>query len=372
MSRDDYAQKLEQEVANYRDVANVHDLPNIFHYWSNKYLLPKLQSMGVDGIEAFFVAHIERLAQSQPGELLLLSVGAGNCDTEVRIADLLVERGLTRFRLECLDVNPHMLNRGRATAEAAGHAGRFAFLQTDVGGWHPQARYHAILANQSLHHFVQLETLFDKIAQALHPTGYFLTSDMIGRNGHQRWPEAMAHVDRLWTLLEDHHRYNRQLNRLEPKYENWDCSKEGFEGIRSQDILPLLNERFHFEWFLAFANLIDVFTDRTFGHNFDVENPRDRAFIDYVASLDEDSIEAGILSPTHLVAAMTLRPGKPTLTYKHLTPDFCMRRQTAEERKASLGTRAPIERAIDLARRAGLVRVVPRPVRMRLNRLLKR
>jgi SAM-dependent methyltransferase len=373
MSQDGYAQKLEQEVANYRDVANVHDLPAIFHYWSNKYLLPKLQALGVDGIEAFFATHVGRLAAAHPGELRLLSVGAGNCDTEVRIADLLVERGLTRFAIECLDVNPQMLQRGRATAGAAGHAARFTFLETDLNGWKPQARYHAILANQSLHHFVELEALFDKIAQALHPTGYFLTSDMIDRNGHQRWPEAMTHVARLWTLLEDRHRYNHLLKRLEPTYENWDCSKEGFEGIRAQDILPLLEKRFHFEWFLAFANLIDVFTDRTFGHNFDVDNPRDRAFIDYVAGLDEELIEAGILSPTHMVAAMTLRPrrGRPTLTYKHLTPSFCLHRTAAQDGEAPRA-RPAIERAIDVVRRAGLVQRVPRPVRVRLNRLLGR
>jgi len=34
----------------------------------------------------------------------------------------------------------------------------------------------------------------------------------------------------------------------------WDCSKQGFEGIRAQDILPLLVKKFSFRSFLGFGN----------------------------------------------------------------------------------------------------------------------
>ena len=46
--------------------------------------------------------------------------------------------------------------------------------------------YDAVIANQSLHHVTNLEGLFDAIRHSLHPTGVFVTSDMIGRNGHDR------------------------------------------------------------------------------------------------------------------------------------------------------------------------------------------
>ena len=49
---------------------------------------------------------------------------------------------------------------------------------------------------------------------------------------------------------------------IEEQYENWDCSEEGFEGIRAQDILKLLNKNFYFKKFLAYGNLIDIFIDR--------------------------------------------------------------------------------------------------------------
>jgi hypothetical protein len=51
-----------------------------------------------------------------------------------------------------------------------------------------------------------------------------------------------------------------------------------FEGIRSQDILPLLLEYFHFEVFIPYGNVIDPFIDRTFGPNFDSSREWDRDF----------------------------------------------------------------------------------------------
>ena len=47
-----------------------------------------------------------------------------------------------------------------------------------------------------------------------------------------------------------------------------------FEGIRAQDILPLLVERFTFDEFIGFGNVIDPFVDRSFGPNFDIASPK--------------------------------------------------------------------------------------------------
>ena len=162
------------------------------------------------------------------------------------------------------------------------------------------------MVNQSLHHFVNLEHIFETIRSHMKPHGYFIVSDMIGRNGHMRWPEAYKIVCDLWRLLPDKYKWNHLLKRYEDMYDNWDCSKEGFEGIRSQDILPLLSRYFEFDFFFAFGNVIDVFVDRCFGPNFDPNDDYDKAFIDFVARLDEKKIEEGLIHPTHLMARMKL------------------------------------------------------------------
>jgi hypothetical protein len=39
-------------------------------------------------------------------------------------------------------------------------------------------------------------------------------------------------------------RFNNQLKTSWEEFENWDCSGEGFEGIRSEDILKFLFKYF--------------------------------------------------------------------------------------------------------------------------------
>jgi hypothetical protein len=218
-----------------------------------------------------------------------------------------------------------MLERGRNAAASAGVANRMNFLPVDLNAWRAANEYDVIIANQSLHHVLNLENLFAEIRRSLKPGGSFVVSDMIGRNGHQRWPEALPLVRKFWRTLPPSYRFNRTLLRYEEIYEDWDCSGESFEGVRAQDILPLLIEHFHFELFIAFANIIDPFVDRAFGNNFDPAASWDRSFIDQVNECDEKEIASGRIKPTHMLAVMGNDSGAPSLFRDSLSPEFCLR-----------------------------------------------
>lgn len=326
---EEYRARVAAETAIFNDQVEVHALPQIYHYWSNTYLRPRLETFGFSNPDQFFAAYLERAhadAAARPARFI--SIGAGNSDTEVRIARMLLDRGIADFTLECLELNPTMIERGRALAREQGVAAQVLPIEGDFNLWRPRGRYDAVMANQSLHHVSNLEGLFDAIDAGLTPNGRFITSDMIGRNGHRRWPEALAIVQEFWKELPDARRYNRQLRRNEPTFLDWDCSVEGFEGIRAQDILPLLIERFGFEFFLAFGNVIDPFIDRSFGHHFDFDSADDRAFVDRIHARDEVEILAGNIAPTHVMAVMhniSRAPRNEATTWKHLTPEFCLR-----------------------------------------------
>lgn len=326
-ARSEYDQRLAAETAIFAEQTEVHDLPAIFHYWSNRYLRPKLEAFGFSNPDEFFARHLELAhAQAASHPVRFASLGCGNCDTEVRVAGLLVERGLRDFTIDCIDINRAMLDRGEALATEAGVGAHIRSVVGDFNDWQPQARYAAVLANQSLHHVLNLEGLFAAIERALDANGRFITSDMIGRNGHMRWPEALDVVQEFWAELPPEYRYNVQLKRHEERFENWDCSNEGFEGIRAQDILRLLIERFDFELFIAYANVIDPFVDRSFGPHFDPNREADRSFIDRVHARDEVEILAGRTKPTHMMAVLRTRPySGGTRVVEHLTPQFCLR-----------------------------------------------
>lgn len=319
----DYAARLKAETLVYKDVADINVLPGIFHYWSNKYLRPMIEEFGFSSPDQFFAKYLlEGSKAAGVGRPRFASIGAGNCDTEVRVSKLLRDAGCRDFTIECIDMNPHMLGRGKALAEQEGVGDCLAFVEADFNDWQPSHRYSGIMANQSLHHVMNLEGLFDAIATGLQPNALFVTHDMIGRNGHMRWPEALAEVQKFWQELPQEYRYNRQLQRQEDAYINWDCSSEGFEGIRAQDIVPLLLMRFQFRLFIGFANVIDVFIDRAFGHNFDENGEWDRKFIDEVHAFDEQAIRAGTITPTHMMAVLSNEPCAQRCCSRGISPEM--------------------------------------------------
>lgn len=323
----EYASRVAAEIATFENDAVVHNLPEIFHYWSNKYLLPTIQPFGFVHPDDFFIKQLAKVIDANPQDHgTFISVGAGNCDTEVRIAQGLVALGYADFTIECLDLNPSMLARGRELALQEGVSQHVLPAEGDFNQWTPTKAYSAVMANQSLHHVMELEHLFDAIVSAIKArNGVLITSDMIGRNGHQRWPEALSIVEALWNELPQQYKYNHQLSRLEETYVNWDCSSEGFEGIRAQDIMPLLAARFHFDLFVPFANLISPFVDRSFGHNFDVNSETDRAFIDKVQARDDAEIRSGRIKPTQMFAVLSADWSRPMACIEGLRPEDCTR-----------------------------------------------
>src|SRR5205823_13892429 len=174
-----YAARMRNELNTFTGIENVHDLPTIAHYWSEKYLIPIFEPFGFRNSVEFFRNYIGQVCSQKAGSTIrILSVGAGNAATEINIGEWLRENGIENYTFECVDINAEVLKRGEASAAEKGFAGKFTFHAFDVNSWKPPHAYDVILAIQSLHHFVELEVLFDKIHAALKPEGYFLSDDM--------------------------------------------------------------------------------------------------------------------------------------------------------------------------------------------------
>lgn len=322
-----YESRIQSQIEQYREVQNIHDLPDIFHYWSNKVLRPRLNDVfGVESIADFYAVPFAEAARQAGGSARFLSIGAGDCSVEISVAKRLLALGLREFRLTCLELSPHLLQRAQKAVDDDGLRDHVFMEQADLNQWPAgERRWTGIMANHSLHHLVELERIFDGVANGIEPGGVFVTSDMIGRNGHMRWPETLDVVDRIWAFLPNRQKYNRQLQRLESKFINFDCSGEGFEGIRAQDILPLLLERFRFKAFYAYGGILEVFIDRAFGHNLDPKSESDRAFVDFVSYLNDTLIDAGVIKPTAVFAVMTCDAVAQTRQWRTWSPGFCVR-----------------------------------------------
>jgi SAM-dependent methyltransferase len=322
----DYQARLAKEKNFFKTREAVHALPDIFHYWSNKYIRPKLAAVGFQGWKELFSDSLLNQCERRAGDATrFLSIGCGNCDLEIELALKLRASGHSQFVIDCLDVNETLLEQGQLAAAGHGISDQVNIVRGDFNEWRPACEYDGVIAMEALHHVLNLEGLLAGLRESLRPGGCFVISDMIGRNGHLRWPEALLIVHEFWRKLPPSYRYNHQLQRYEELFEDWDCSQVGFEGVRSQDILPLLIENFHFERFVAFGNVIDPFVDRSFGHNFDAAAEWDRAFIDLVHQRDEEEIAAGRIKPTHMYAVLGTAADQPAIFLDPLSPAFCIR-----------------------------------------------
>lgn len=321
----DYQEKLRQQIEQYRDV-DINQLPPIFHYWSHTYLRPIIED--VFGAPTFAQVYAKEFARTfeLTGQRRVASLGAGDAWLEREIAVLLRERGVRDFVIECVELSDHLIERGRRRAQEAGVEDHLVFRQVDLNSWRPERAFASFMASQALHHFVNLESIFDFVLEMMAPAGSFVTNDTIGRNGHMRWPETRAIVDYFWEGLPERFKYNHLLQRFEsPRFLDWDCSGEGFEGVRAQDILPELLKRFGFTHFAAWGGVPDPFLDRGFGHNYSAEDPAHRAFVDKLEATNAVLLDAGFIKPTQMCAIMVRERQVACRSYRGLTPEKSLR-----------------------------------------------
>ncbi len=317
----------------FRLTADVHDLPPIFHYWSNTYLRPQFEAFGFASPDAFFLAQLLALPKptlSPSGEthtLRILALGSGRAELELSIARGLIAAGRSDFTLLGIDLSEHTVRDARARAVAQNLSGHCSFVQGDLNSWETTAPFDVVLANHCLHHVVNLEGLFAQVKRCLTPSnGIFLVADMIGRNGHQLWPESLVEVRKFWRELPPNKRLDRATGKIEPEFVNYDCAQIGFEGIRAQDVLPLLLERFAFELFLPYAGIVVPLIERRTGWNFSVDAPEDVAFVDRLAAREQELFANLAVKPTQMLAVMRPASDKTCLLLSPIfTPTACAR-----------------------------------------------
>lgn len=312
---EEYSTRVEQQIYQYENIINMHELPEAFHVWSHNYLRPALiEVFEVESIPEFyakgFIAAAAGVAQPR-----FLSIGCGDGWLEIAVSKIMREKGID-FEFIAADLSPIMLDRFSASIPEE-LVGRLKPTEHDLNAISIEGRFNGVMANHSLHHFVELELIFDYIKKRL--DGVFITNDMIGRNGHMRWPETLAIVRTLWPLLSDSQRVSAQMLRYEDRYVNHDCSFEGFEGVRAQDILPLITQRFNTSKFVGVGGFIDIFIDRSFGHGFDMSKENDRAFVDVACKINDMMLDADMIKPTTIFGYFT-NSAECTVSYRGRTP----------------------------------------------------
>lgn len=324
----DYEKKVREQIAQYSNNALRFFPPPVHWHWMHNYMLNKVREV-FDVNDALGV-YLAAVPSTSPNPKIL-SVGSGDGQLEIKLAERLAARGQDNFEIHITELSPIRQERTLERIRQAGFEERFKTAILDFNKEFVDGSFDMIFAHHVLHHIVELEFLFDNIARALAPNGCFATIDMIGRNGHMRWPEALEYIQLAWGFIPDHWKHNFQFNDYHAEYLNHDCAQSGFEGIRAQDILPLLTEKFAFTKFAAGGGFVDILFERGYGQSIDMDNPKERALVDFLSQTNELLLETGKIKPTMLFAHMKRKSETTRLPrfYKNMSPGFALREPEA-------------------------------------------
>ena len=304
-----YADKVNEQIAQYAEMLDLQQLPSTFHYWAAHHLTPGFQHVfgPVDMFDFYAEPFFESAGKSVRPRFL--SIGCGDGVVEIQVAQKLLAKGLSDFEFVCADLSPVLLERFAAAVDPKMRK-LFDLRTVDLNTMDAEiaGEFDGVMASHSLHHLVELERIFTWVKRVLKPNCVFAINDMIGRNGHMRWPETGIFVRMIWPLLSEKQRYNVQLKKLYEDFEDHDCSTFGFEGIRAQDILPLLVRTFQPKRFFAAGGVVDPFIDRGFGHGFDLTEDKDKKLVEFICELNDALLDSGQIKPTLMLAHLVNEP----------------------------------------------------------------
>lgn len=221
----------------------------------------------------------------------ILSLGSGTCSTEITLA----EKFRKPYELVCLDFNKELLEQGAKMATTKGIT-MTHFVQ-DINFLKLDQTYNLIFAHAVLHHLIELEHIFNQVKSHLTKEGQFVVYDVTNRNGFLLWPKQRKVIDGLLKALPPKFNYSHSLKRNTDTFVEIDSSDAGFECIRSQDILPLLQKYFTTIHLVKGFAFLRRFTDHEFGPNFDLSSSLDVKVLNFLLELDQWYVDNGILEP---------------------------------------------------------------------------
>jgi Methylase involved in ubiquinone/menaquinone biosynthesis len=239
------------------------------------------------------IGHVVSKLNRRPS-MRMLSLGCGPGGVEINLA-----QQARSAEIQCIDINPEALERGRQRARELGL--NMSFQVADLNTIElPANEFDMVFCYAALHHVIELEWLADQIKKTLRSDGEFVTVDIITRNGYLMWPETRETVRAIFRTLPERFRLNH-IGYAQPQIDDeiWekDTSVSGMECIRSEDILTILGREFTNEMYVPYLSICRRFFDSMYGPNYDLKRPLDLAILEWLWELDNYYLDSKRLRP---------------------------------------------------------------------------
>jgi SAM-dependent methyltransferase len=179
----------------------------------------------------------------------------------------------------------------------------------------PERAYDVVVAHSVIHHVERLERALDQIAASLRPGGVLALNEYVGPARLQYGDRALAIVNDVMARLPARYRRSAVMaGEVYPHRERPDreylTSVDPSESVRSDEILPLLAERFEVleRRELGGAVLQPLLYDLV--QNFDDDDPYDAALLRVLCALEGRLVDAGALASDYVFLVARPRGAK--------------------------------------------------------------
>ncbi len=201
-----------------------------------EYIRPQVSGdPGVSDLDYFFDRH---LAGRPASRLLTLGCGGGN-----------LERIILRLgkadHIDAFDESPKSIDLARQLADREGFSDRIDYTVANVNAVGlPAERYDAVVVRMALHHFENLEHVFEQVRHALRPGGSFMINEFVGPSRFQWTNLQLELMNRLFVGLPKEIRHRAPVERIQRPILQDVMARDPSESVRSSEILTVLADYF--------------------------------------------------------------------------------------------------------------------------------
>jgi SAM-dependent methyltransferase len=286
----DYERLVREEIEHYKEIeitdklkeGGAHANSSWAYYWTD--IVGEMAKSGYYDLAGF----LSRSAGGLGRPVRILSLASGYCGHEIELARKLN----CPYEVTCTDINVGIFEKAKELVKQEGL--RITFAPADLNFIDIAPSSHdLIFAHASLHHVINLERLFEQIRHGLAPGGILCITEVVGKNRTLIWEENERFANALLELLP---RNLTQGARLAIEEE-----PDGMEGVRQEDILPLLHANFHPKVEIrhgAFMRFICTHAD--IGRALDPSVGEAKRYLDFLIECDRAAVRHGVLRPLEL------------------------------------------------------------------------
>ena len=175
-------------------------------------------------------------------------------------------------------------------------------------------KYDIIFVGAAMHHFLNLEHIFEELNKSLKPKGLLIINEFVGPSQFQWTDKQLIIINELLEILPERLKVDVRSGRLKvpvmkPSIESMN-ENDPSEAIRSSDIIPIVYKMFNVEEHIDFGGtILHMLLDAIIA-NFHPAKEEDIAILRLLGYIEDILIKEKVLSSDFTV--IVARNNKPT------------------------------------------------------------